>query len=153
MAFLPRINAFASYGLNDAKAFSFRNDSYLIGINLSWKIFSGNENRSKMKSAQFQYDKMKQEFDLHIKKEQLELDKAKRDLRDSQIEINKQNASVEQADEALRILSNRHKEGLISTTDLLMSQAQLSQQKLLLAQAVMTYNITEAYLIFLSKTK
>lgn len=153
MAFLPRINAFGSYGLNDSKAFRFRNDSYLVGINLSWTIFSGNQNRSKMKSAQFQRDRMQEELSLHIKKEQLELDKTKRDLNDSQIEINKQRASVEQADEALRILVNRHREGLASTTDLLMAQAQLSQQKLLLSQSIMSYNITEAYLNFLSKTK
>lgn len=153
MAFLPRINAFASYGLNDDRAFKFRNDSYLIGVNLSWTIFSGNQNRSKMKAAQFQRDKMQEELSLHIKKEQLELDKTKRDLADSQIEINKQQASVMQADEALRILSNRYREGLANTTDLLMAQAQLSQQKLLLAQSIMSYNITKAYLDFQSKNK
>jgi hypothetical protein len=58
---------------------------------------------------------------------------------------------VEQANEALRILSNRHREGLASTTDLLMAQAQFSQQKLMLSQSIMSYNITEAYLNFLSK--
>ena len=153
MAFLPRINAFGSYSLNDSKAFKFGNDSYLVGINLSWTIFSGNQNRSKMKSAQFERDKMQEEINLHIKKEELELNKTKRDLNDSQIEINKQRASVEQADEALRILSNRHREGLASTTDLLMAQAQFFQQKLMLSQSIMSYNITEAYLNFLSKTK
>lgn len=153
MAFLPRINAFGSYSLNDSKAFKFRNDSYLVGINLSWTIFSGNQNRSKMKSAQFQRDKMQEELNLHIKKEELELNKTKRDLNDSQIEINKQRTSVEQAGEALRILTNRHREGLASTTDLLMAQAQLSQQKLMLSQSIMSHNITEAYLNFLSKTK
>lgn len=153
MAFLPRINAFGSYSLNDSKAFKFGNDSYLVGINLSWTIFSGNQNRSKMKSAQFERDKMQEELNLHIRKEELELNKTKRDLNDSQIEINKQRASVEQAEEALRILSNRHREGLASTTDLLMAQAQFSQQKLMLSQSIMSYNITEAYLNFLSKTK
>lgn len=153
MTFLPRINAFGSYNLNDSKAFKFRNDSYLAGINLSWDIFSGNRNRSKMKSAQYQKSRMQEELSLHIKKEQLELDKAKRDLNDSQTEINKQQISVEQAEEALRILADRHSEGLASTTDLLMAQAQFSQQKLLLSQAVMSYNIIEAYLRFLSTTK
>ncbi len=153
MAFLPRINAFGSYGLNDSKAFKFRNDSYLVGINLSWTIFSGNQNRNKMKSTQFRRDKMQDELNLHIKQSKLELEKAKRDLNDSQIEINKQQTSVKQADEALRILANRHREGLVSTTDLLMAQAQLSQQELLLSQAIMAYNITEAYLQFLSETE
>ncbi|MDL2256422.1 TolC family protein [Parabacteroides sp. OttesenSCG-928-G06] len=153
MAFLPRINAFGSYNLNDSQAFKFRNDSYLAGINLSWDIFSGNRNRSKMKAAQYQRGRMQEELNLHIKKEQLELDKAKRDLNDSQTEIDKQQVSVEQAEEALRILANRHNEGLANTTDLLMAQAQFSQQKLLLSQAIMSYNVIEAYLHFLSTTK
>lgn len=153
MAFLPRINAFGSYQLNDSKAFRFNADSYLVGINLSWDIFSGNRNRSKVKSAQFQYDKMQEELNLHIKQSQLDIDKTKRDLRDSQIEIDKQRSSVAQADEALRILKNRYAEGLVSTTDLLMSQAQLSQQRLQLAQAIMSYNVTGAYLNFLLETE
>lgn len=153
MAFLPRINAFGSYQLNDSKPLGFKSDSYLVGINLSWNIFSGNQNKSKMRSAQFQRDKMQEELNLHVKQSQLELDKTKRDLNDSQTEINIQKASVEQADEALRIMTNRHKEGLVNTTDLLMAQARLSQQRLLLAQATMSYNITQAYLDFLSKTE
>lgn len=151
MAFLPRINAFGAYQLNDSKPLGFNANSYLVGINLSWNIFSGNQNKSKVKSYQFQRDKMQEELNLHVKQSQLELDKTKRDLRDLQIEINKQKASVEQADEALRILANRHKEGLVNTTDLLMSQAQLSQQKLMLAQAIMSYNITQSYFEFLSE--
>ncbi|QIK58550.1 TolC family protein [Dysgonomonas sp. HDW5A] len=151
MAFLPRINAFGAYQLNDSKPLGFNANSYLVGINLSWNIFSGNQNKNKVKSYQFQRDKMQEELNLHVKQSQLELDKTKRDLRDLQIEINKQKASVKQADEALRILANRHKEGLVNTTDLLMSQAQLSQQKLMLAQAIMSYNITQSYFEFLSE--
>lgn len=151
MAFLPRINAFGAYQLNDSKPLGFNANSYLVGINLSWNIFSGNQNKNKVKSYQFQRDKMQEELNLHVKQSQLELDKTKRDLRDLQIEINKQKASVEQADEALRILANRHKEGLVNTTDLLMSQAQFSQQKLMLAQAIMSYNITQSYFEFLSE--
>ena len=153
MTFLPRINAFGSYQTNDYRAFGFGNNSYLVGINLGWNIFSGNQNKSKLKSAQFQLARMQEELDQHIKQSQLEVDKTKRDLSDLQIEINKQKASVEQAGEALRILSDRHKEGLVNTTDLLMSQAQLSQQRLLSAQAVMSYNTTQAYLEFLLKTE
>lgn len=150
MAFLPRINAFGSYGLNDSEPLEFRHDSYLVGVNLNWTVFSGNQNRSKMKSARFQHKKMQEELNLHIKKETLELNKTARELKDLQTEIEQQEISVAQADEALRILTNRHREGLVGTTDLLMAQAQLSQQQLLLSQAVMSYNITGAYLSFLS---
>lgn len=151
--FVPKINAFGSYNLNDSKAFKFRNNSYLIGINLSWNLFSGNQTRNKIKGAHYQQEKMQEEFKSHVKKEQVELAKAKRDLADAQTEVEKQKMSVRQAEEVLRILINRHHEGLVSTTDLLMAQTQFSQQKLLLAQSVMTYNIVDAYLDFLLQTR
>ena len=145
MNFLPRIIAFGSYQFNDSQIFKFKNDSYLAGISLSWTVFSGNQNRSKYKSASYQRDKMQMELDHYIDKSKLEVSKTTRDLIDLQKEIDKQQASVAHASEALRILSNRFKEGLVSTTDLLMSQAQLSQHRLTLVQAVMNYNITTYY--------
>lgn len=152
MALLPRINAFGAYQFNDAKPLRFGSDSYLIGINLSWNIFSGNQNRSKIKSYQFQRNKVEEQLNLQKSQSQLELNKTSRELNDSQIEINKQQTSVEQADEALRITNNRFKEGLMNTTDLLTAQAQLSKQQLQLAQAIMSYNITQSYLEFITKS-
>jgi outer membrane protein TolC len=43
--------------------------------------------------------------------------------------------SIEQAEEALRILQNRYQQGLVSTNDILLAQTQLSQQKLMQAEA------------------
>ena len=83
----------------------------------------------------------------------MEVNKTARDLQDLKQEIRKHQASVEQADEALRIMNNRYKEGLASTTDLLASQAQFSQQKLSLAQAVMSYNVTYYYQELLTSVK
>lgn len=151
MSFLPRINAFGSYQLNDSKVFGFNADSYMAGIALSWTIFSGNQNRSKYKSYTYQKNKLEKEKELHIQQSSLELNKTYRELNDLQIEIQKHTTSVEQATEALRILNNRYREGLASTTDLLAAQAQLSQQELLRSQAVMSYNITNAYIQFLSE--
>lgn len=151
MAFIPRINAFGGYQFNDVMPFKFGADSYLVGINMSWTIFSGNKNRNQIKSYKFQKEKMQEELSSQLKQGQLDIDKTNRELKDLQLEIDKQRTSVAQADEALRIMSNRHTEGLVSTTDLLMSQAQQAQQKLQLAQAIMSYNIAQAYSEFLSK--
>lgn len=145
MNFIPKINAFASYQFNDAQIFRFQKDSYLAGISLSWTFFSGNQNRSKLRAAILQRERMKTELQAYTDKSSLEISKTSRDLADLRTEIKKQEASVEQAAEALRILSDRYHEGLVSTTDLLASQAQLSQQRLALAQAVMNYNIARYY--------
>ena len=150
MAFLPSINAFGSYQFNDRKIFGFNEDSYLMGISLNWKLFTGNSQLSKYRSASLKRDKMQKELSLYIDKSRMEVNKTNRDLMVLQTEIDRQELSVRQAAEALRIMTDRFAEGLVSTTDLLMSQAQHSQQRLLLAQAVMTYNVTSYYQDFLT---
>ena len=150
MAFLPSINAFGNYQFNDSKIFRFNEDSYLLGISLNWKLFTGNSNRSKYRSAALKRDKMQKELSLYVDKSRMEVNKTNRDLLVLQTEIDRQELSVMQAAEALRILTDRFAEGLVSTTDLLLSQAQHSQQQLMLAQAVMSYNVTSYYQDFLT---
>lgn len=150
MNYLPKINAFGSYQLNDSKAFGFTHDSYVAGVNLSWTIYSGNQNRSKLKSSIYQRDKMKSELSLYIDKNRAELNKNQRDIADLESDIKRQQTGVEQASESYRITNDRYNEGLVSTTDLLMSQAQLSQQRLSLAQKIMSYNIARYYMELLT---
>ena len=145
MAYVPSINAFGNYRFNDNQFFGFKEDAYLVGISMKWNVFSGNRNRSKLRAAKLQQEKMQKDYDLYLSKSRIEVNKNRRDLADLQQEITQQRTSVEQAAEALRILSNRHREGLVSTTDLLLAQAQLSQQRLALAQSIMNYNIAGFY--------
>lgn len=152
LALLPTVNAFGSYQLNDKKAFGFRKNAYMAGISLSWNLFSGLRQQAKIKSARLTSQKMEREWQQLRDKSRLELDKTRRDLLDHQHDIVKHRASVSQAAEALRILNNRHREGLASTTDCLTAQALLSQQRIALAQAVLAYNITHYYLQFISST-
>lgn len=119
---------------------------------LSWTLFDGNQNKGKIRSAGYMTEKKKQELNLFLDEKQQELHQTLRDLHDLLIEIKKYDTSVEQAEEALRILRNRYKEGLASTTDLLMSQAQLSQQEIERAKAIMSYNITKYYMDLLTSS-
>jgi outer membrane protein len=153
MNFLPKINAWGSFQYNDKKIFKFDSNSYMLGVNMSWTVFSGNQNRYKLKSAVLQRNKYQQEKDQYIDKSKMELESNMRELQNLTFEIKKCEASVAHAAEAFRIMNNRYKEGLVSTSDLLTSQAQLSQQRLLLAQSVMNYNITLSYHHFITNNK
>lgn len=150
MAMMPKVNAFGSYQLNDTRMLGFGHDSYMAGLSLSWNIFSGNRNTAKLKAARIATAKVQKQLDELVDNSRLEIAKARRDLSDRQTEIDKQQASVQQATEALRITNNRYHEGLANTTDVLTAQAQLSQQRMALAQAVMEYNITTYYLRLLT---
>lgn len=142
-ALMPKLNAFGSYQFNNGKPLAFKNDSYMIGINLTWNVFQGSQHRQKAQAARLQADKMHDELRLHLDRSRVEVEKLKRDILDLAYEIRQQQTGVAQAEEALRIVRNRHKEGLASTTDLLQAQAQLSQQQLGLAQTIMQHNIAQ----------
>ncbi len=145
MGLLPRLNAFGSYMFNDRSLFGFHKGSYLAGISLDWNLFDGNRQRSKLQSAKFEQRRQEENLRAYVEQSLSEIDRNERELKQLSSEIRKQEASVSQAGEALRVITDRHREGLASTTDLLMSQSQHSRHRLELAEAVMKYNIAVYY--------
>ena len=155
MSYLPKLNAFGSYQLNDSRMLGFGANAYLAGVQLSWEIFKGNRTKNTIATETLERNKLNEQLAQQKDQSQLELSKALRDLTDAQFEIKQQKDAVVQAAEALRILQNRYQQGLVNTTDVLMANTQLSQQKFALAQAIFTANVTKAYIQFLhtSSTK
>ena len=150
VSYFPTLNAFGNYQLNDSRMLGFGANSYLAGIQLSWEIFKGNKTKNTIATQTLERNKLSTQLAQQKDQSQLELNKTRRDIGDAQFEIQQQNTAIELATEALRILKNRYEQGLINTTDVLMAQTQLLQQKLALAQAVFTLNLTKANLQYLS---
>lgn len=150
MNYLPKLNAFGSYQYNDSRLTGFGANSYLMGLQLTWNIFNGNRTKNTIAQQKLERDKLVSQLATQKNQSQLELDKAYRDLADSRAAITRSNVAIEQAAEALRILQNRYEQGLVNTTDVLLGQTQLSQQKFSLAKAQFTAHITQAYLQFLT---
>ena len=149
-SYLPRLNAFANYQLNDKKVLGFGANAYLAGLQLSWDIFKGNQTKNKISTQVLERNKIAAELSKQKDESNLELQKTKRQLNDAKYKMQQQEASVLLAEEALRILQNRYTQGLVNTTDVLTAQTQLNQQKLFYQQAVFTKNVTAAYLQFLT---
>jgi outer membrane protein TolC len=59
--------------------------------------------------------------------------------------------AMEQSNESLRIRTNRFKEGLEKTSDLLIAETQFAQKELEYYQTIFEYNYAQAYLQFLTK--
>jgi outer membrane protein TolC len=152
MSYLPKLNAFGNYQYNDSRLTGFGANAYLVGVQLSWDIFKGNKTKNTIKVQKLERDKLSEQLAQQKDQGQLELNKAYRDLGDARFEMQQGKTAVEQAAESLRILQNRYEEGLVNTTDVLMAETQLSQQKFALAQARFTMNLTRYYLQFLTAT-
>ena len=59
--------------------------------------------------------------------------------------------ALEQSEESLRIRTNRFKEGLEKTSDLLIAESKYALKQLEYYQTIFEYNFAEKYLEFLTK--
>lgn len=149
--FLPRLNAFGSYELNDKRVYNFRGEGYLLGVQLAWNVFDGFKTKGSVQQAKANYRQAEEELTQYKSQSQLEINKTIRQLNDAAAKINLTKLAIEQSLEAYRIRSNRFGQGLEKTTDLLNAEMQTTQKQLEYQQAVLEYNITASYLNFLNK--
>jgi outer membrane protein TolC len=152
MSYLPKLNAFGNYQHNDKSMFGFGANAYLAGVQLSWNLFNGNRTKNTIVTQTLERNKLQQQLSQQKEHSQLELNKTYRDMHDAGYQITQQQSAIQQASEDLRILQNRYEQGLVKTTDVLMAETQLAQQKLGLALAQFNYQTTQAYLQFLTQT-
>jgi outer membrane protein TolC len=151
MAFLPTLNAFGNYDLYDNQLFQGASNSYFVGAKLNWDILEGTKRFGKMQKSKAEFDKSTIQYEQYIAKSQLELNKAKRALSDAQNKLHRSTMALELSEESFRIRTNRFEEGLVKTSDLLMSEAQYAQKELEYYQSIYEYNLAYAYLKFLTK--
>tara|TARA_R110000868_G_scaffold196650_1_gene442625 strand:- start:6649 stop:7962 length:1314 start_codon:yes stop_codon:yes gene_type:complete len=151
MTFLPTLNAFGSYELYDNQLFQGDANGYLIGAQLSWTVLDGTKRFGKAQKSRAEFDKSKLQYEQYVSQSQLELNKAKRMFIDTENKLTLSKLAMEQSHEALRIRTNRFKEGLEKTSDLLMAETQFAQKQLDYYQTIFEYNYAQAYLQFLTK--
>ena len=151
MSFLPRLNAFGSYELYDDEIFQGDANGYLFGAALTWNIFDGAKSFGKTQKSKAEFNKATIEMEQYKSESQLELNKAERMFTDAKNNLRLTEMALEQSEEALRIRTNRFKEGLERTTDLLMAETQFSQKQLEYYNTVFQHNYALAYLQFLTK--
>ena len=151
MSFLPSINAFGSYELYDDNLFQTSANGYLIGAQLNWNVFEGSKRFGKIQKSKAEYERSKLQYDQYLSQSNLEFNKAKRMLIDAENKLKLTKLALQQSEESLRIRTNRFKQGLEKTSDLLMVETQYSQKQLEYYQTIFEYNYAQAYLNFLTK--
>jgi len=147
---IPKVNGFGSYQFNDKNIVGFGSNSYLAGLQLTWNIFQGNEVHTKLNTQKLEQKQVALQLANQKEQDAKELAKAQQQLKNADYRLAQYKAAIAQAEEALFILENRFKQGLVSTTDVLQAHTQLAQQKLYYKQAVTMHNSTLAYIHFLT---
>ncbi len=151
MGFLPQLNAFGSYQIYDGDPLGFAANGYLVGASLSWSVFDGYKSIGKYQKSKVEYEKAQTEARQYKMQSQMELNQANRQLQDASNKVINSRLAYEQSEEAYRIRSDRFKEGLVKTTDMLMSETQMFKKELEYLQSIFEFNYTKKYLEFLTQ--
>ena len=151
MSFLPSLNAFGTYELHDDQVFQGNANGYLIGAELKWNIFEGSKRFGKVQKSRAEFEKSKLELNQYKAESQVELNRAMRLLQDAKNNLELTSLALQQSEESLRIRTNRFKQGLEKTTDLLNTETQFSQKRLEYYTTIFNYNYALAYVKFLTK--
>lgn len=147
--FLPRINAFGAYEWNDKEFLGTSANNYMIGASLSWDLFKGYKNIGNIKKAKAELQLQKLDFDDYLDQNNLKVKEAKRSLVLTIQIIETGRLAKEQSGEALRIRTNRFKQGLEKMTDLIQSETLYATKNLEYLNAINNYYSAKFYLEFL----
>lgn len=139
--FMPRINAFGQYDLNDANVFGSQGQSYFVGVGLSWQVFHGGAQLAKTRKAQITKDQALQQYDLEKDKAQLNLEKSLRDLKTRETQLMQAREAEVQAQAAYKIIADRYEQGMERSTDFIAAQTLVAQKSLELEDAIFRLNM------------
>jgi len=141
MKFVPRVNGFGMYNMYDKDIAQFDANSWLVGINLQWKLFNGGQNLGKYNKARAQFHKSETAYTEYLDKGNMEIMQAQRNINVSESQLLSYQLAAEQSGESLRIRTNRFKEGLERTSDLLSAEAKFAESELKYLNAIYQYNM------------
>lgn len=139
MKFVPRVNAFGAVEWNDDKLLGTSANNYMLGASLSWKLFNGYKNTGAVQQAKSQLDEARFSYQDYLSQSQIQVNNAIRNVNLNYSRIQSSKLAKEQAQESLRIRTNRFEQGLEKTADLLMSEALASGKELEYIQSIYNY--------------
>ncbi len=138
---LPRLNAFATKEWHGSAPFGNDSNNLTIGLRLSWDIFDGLGRAGGIRQAAAQYHQREIGYRQALHRAGNEISAARRDLVAAQKRVEVANTAVRQAQKSLRIVAQRHREGLEKTSHLLDREVMLTNARLRLLQAKYDYYV------------
>lgn len=139
MKFIPRVNAFGAVEWNDDSLLGTSANNYMVGASLSWSLFNGYQNAGAIQHANAQLDEARYNYKDYLSQSEIQIKQAMRNMELNFNRIKSNQLAKEQSEESLRIRTNRFKQGLEKTADLLMSEALTSQKELQYIQSIYNY--------------
>jgi outer membrane protein TolC len=141
LAFVPTLNARGTTGWYDDTPFGTNGQSWTAGVSLSWSLFEGFQQIGRAQEAEAKQQRAQIALEQQALENEVEITAARRDLMSARTQIEQAQRAVDQAEESLRIRSDRYAEGMARTTDLLQAEASLAERRLAYLRALYQHNV------------
>lgn len=142
LAFVPTLNARGTAGWYEDSPFGTAGHSWTAGASLTWSLFDGYQQIGRAEQAEAELQSVEIALERQALENEVEIKAARRDLQSFRERIGQARRAVEQAEESLRIRSDRYEQGLAQTTDLLQAEATLAERRLAYLRALYQHNVT-----------
>jgi len=139
MKFIPHVNVLGTFEWNDDKFLGASANNYMLGASFSWRLFNGYKNAGAVQQSKALLNEARYNFDDYLSQSQIQIKRTLRKIQLNYHRIASGKRAKEQALESLRIRTNRFKQGLEKTADLLMAEALAAQKELEFIQAIYNY--------------
>lgn len=149
-AYLPHVNAFFQLELDSDRLFKQRGESWTAGAMVTWNLFSGFKSIGGVQAARARAAGASAQMSFLRARVEREIRQAYRGVMAAQAQVDVANEAVQQADERLRISELMHREGQITTVDLLAAATAQQQTRLRRVQSLHALNMGLARLEFVA---
>ncbi len=144
---LPRVNAYAAYGLNTrTPQFNFNQDNLTMGVNAEMDLFAGGATSAKVAAA----ERRLAEARAIRERTRLEIEddvrKAQANLTESEQRLEVAEAATASANEALRLVREQYRAGAATVTRYLEAEADRAQSEIRAVTARYDAQVARAYL-------
>lgn len=123
--FLPTVGAFAEYGSADDKLWNEfdEKDSYTVGVQLKWNIFSGGTDYANLEKAKVNRLKVQSQVALAKSGIKLQAKKLETEIRSKDADMRSYQKQLEFARKVYENYQGRYQEGIVSISDVLIKQS------------------------------
>ncbi|MEL6928150.1 MAG: TolC family protein [Cyanobacteria bacterium J06600_6] len=143
----PTLSARANYAVNDDFDDNFDiTDSYVLGLNLQWRLFDGGASRAGARQAEKDIEIAETQFANQRNQIRFAVEQAFFQLKSNQNNIGTATKEVELAEESLRLARLRFQAGVGTQTDVIEAQTQLTTARGNLLGSITDYNQSYAAL-------
>jgi len=149
---LPQVGARAVFEADRQRFYAQGGADWLVSIGLRWNLFNGFSDKAHVEETKFALQRSRAEQDRAGSTIRLQVRRMYADLQAAQQRIEVTNASVNEAEESLRITQNRYEAGFGNVTDLLRTETAVLEARTRHLAAIHDQRVAAAMLEFAAGT-